>query len=272
MGILSTIFGGSGKKAAAATQQAANVAAQAQQQGMGIMQQEADLMNQYRQPALAGLSQYFMQPQDQAAMIEEARMSPLYQAIMGTRRGGEDAIARNASMTGGLRSGNTNAAMYDFNTQLENKALLDSYNAQLGERDFRVSGMAGLAGLPSYAPQLAEMTSGIGMTQAQGIQGAAQAREIAGQNRSNNILGLAGSALKFFSDIRLKENIKHAGVRNGWQWYEWDWIHEAQDKLGLPEKGEGVLAHHVYEKCPEAIGTDRGFLTVDYDKLGLEVH
>ena len=42
---------------------------------------------------------------NQGGLIAQARRSPIYDAIMQTRDAGEDAILRNASATGGLRSG-----------------------------------------------------------------------------------------------------------------------------------------------------------------------
>jgi hypothetical protein len=112
-------------------------------------------------------------PFGQQDLIQQARTSPLYGAMMGGREAGEEAIMRRAGATGGLRSGNVQEAMYDYNTQLQNQALLQSYNQQL-------QGLQGLAGLPSYAPQirtLGQGVSGAGQTIAQGQVAAGQAQQ-----------------------------------------------------------------------------------------------
>ena len=198
MGILSSLFG-SGKKAAQAATQASNVAAQGQQQALGFLQQR----EQIPQNALQGLAAYFQVPGQapgQAELISQAQGSPLYQAIMGQRGSGEEAILRNASATGGLRSGNTNAALSDYSMQLENQALLQAYNEAQGrsdyERNLNLSGLGDLASM-SNAPGIAQLMEAIGQTKGQGIIGAAQAREQGRQNTFNNILGLGGLALGF---------------------------------------------------------------------------
>jgi hypothetical protein len=199
MGILSSLFG-SGKSAARAATQASNVAAQGQQQALGFLQGREEIP----QNALQGLAAYFQVPGQapgQAELISQAQGSPLYQAIMGQRGAGEEAILRNASATGGLRSGNTNAALSDYSMQLENRALLQAYNEAQGrsdyERSLNLSGLGGLASM-SQAPNIAELMASIGNTKAMGITGAAQAREQGRQNTFENILGIGKLAAGFF--------------------------------------------------------------------------
>ena len=220
-------------------------------------------------------------PIDQQAMIEQARQSPLFAAIMGGREAGEEAIARTASATGGLRSGGAQEAFYDYNTQLENRALLSSYDEQRdleqqqygrGQQQYgqefqqysqQLGGLQGLAQLPSSAERVAQMTGDIGRTQAQGITGAAQARE-SGQNQfMGNVLGLGALA---FSDIRLKDNVEFLKEKNGHRFYTWDWNSKAE-KLGLVGKGGGVMAHEVAKYLPQAIGVRDDYITVDYSLL-----
>jgi hypothetical protein len=86
-------------------------------------------------------------------------------------------------MTGELRSGNIKDAFYDYNVNLENKALLGAYGEQLG-------GLQYLAGMqPQGATAIAGMTAGIGSTLAGGQTAAEQAR----QQGTANLLGLGGS-------------------------------------------------------------------------------
>ncbi len=215
---------------------------------------------QREQEAGAGATQI------QEGLIERARMSPLYGAIMGTQEAGEEAILRQASVTGGLRSGNVQAALYDQAQQLENRALLEAYGQQR-------QGLAGLASLPSMAPQIAAGTAGIGQTMAQGRVAQAQA-DIAAQNQLfGDIIGgtqaaLTGFDVGGFSDVRLKSNVEWIGNKNGYNWYKWDW-NEAANDLGLNGSEEGLMAHEVMRKKPEAIGEREGYITVNYEMLGV---
>lgn len=76
------------------------------------------------QRALLGLEG--QQAQSQA--IQNIAQSPLYQNIA---RQGEDAILQNASATGGLRGGNTQAALAQFRPNMLNNLIQQQY-AQLG--------------------------------------------------------------------------------------------------------------------------------------------
>lgn len=138
----------------------------------------------------------------QQDLIQQAMASPLYGAMMGGREAGEEAIMRRAGATGGLRSGNVQEAMYDYNTQLQNQALLQSYNQQL-------QGLQGLAGLPSYAPQIAGQMAGVGQTLGQGMIGAgtsrAQGQVASGQALQQGLQGVSnivGSAAGQWADYK----------------------------------------------------------------------
>ncbi len=184
----------------------------------------------------------------QQDMIDNALKSPLYGAIMGGKEAGEESILRNASATGGLRSGNVQANMYDYNTQLSNQALLQSYNQQM-------EGLQGLAGLPSLAPTIASQTSSIGQTLGQGQIAAANALQQGSQNQMGNMMGLGQLGLQaygMFSDRRLKKNIKLIGTAKGFNIYSWAWNIVA-NKMGLTGKTVGCMADEVYIKQPDAV-------------------
>ena len=283
--------GSSAKKAEGASNAAAGQSIEAQREALQYLQDEEALPSGIRENALTGLSQYFTGPAEtlgQEGLIDQARNSPLYAAILGQRGAGEDAILRNASATGGLRSGNSNAALTDYNMQLENKALLDSYNEAQGRQDYerqlQLSGLGGLANLPSNANNIAERIAGIGSTRAAGTVAGAQARQDGSQNIINNAMGIGKTLIEnsgtvgkiaskvggwLFCDIRLKRNIREAGERNGHKWYQWEWC-DGAEKLGLSGTDEGVLAHQVYEIEPDAVGENSGFLVVDYEMLGID--
>lgn len=202
----------------------------------------------------------------QEQIIQEAISSPLYGALMSGRSAGEEAILRSASATGGLRSGNVQSSLYDYNTQLENQALLQSYNQQM-------SGLGGLAGLSSYAPQIAQQTGAIGTTLGQGQIAAAQAQQAGTQQAGSSLMGLGSLGIAaygagMFSDRRLKKNIKLLGPLKGWNVYSWDWNVVAQ-KMGLIGSSTGCMAEEVFSKRPDAVVLKDLFMFVQYPKIGL---
>lgn len=258
--VVGGIFGGGGDPAQAGYD-AANQQAFMQRQALQYMKEQEKIPQQMRQNALKQLGGlYGLQGGDwankygplgespgvtadlygespgvtdlnmtgQQEMIDQARNSPLYGAIMGGRKAGEDAIMRKASATGGLRSGNVQENLYDYNTQLQNQALLKGYdqarseeqtglglqrqnqaaqlqeyynqgamqtgqeNRQLQEYYNQLSGLQGLMGLPSNVNAIAQQTSNIGQTLGQGIIGAEQSQQASNQQGWNNLLGLGG--------------------------------------------------------------------------------
>lgn len=273
-----------GERSADASIAAAEIAAEAQREALDYLKQQEALPTEIRDEALRNLQQQFLgggdvfQRPDQAALVQQAQSSPIYNAIMGSQQAGEEAIMRNQAMTGGLRSGNTQSAMYDYNTQLQNQALLQGYNQALAEQQYgnqltgmELSGIQGLAQLPSNANQIAGLTSNIGQTTAQGQIAAAQAQAAGNAANAQNLMGLGNlglGAYALFSDRRLKKNIQLQGMKNGHKWYTWDWNEEAK-ALGLEGKAEGVIADEVAETNPDAIQYDNGYMKVNYEALGV---
>jgi hypothetical protein len=112
------------------------------------------------QQALLGLSG----PEAQAKAIAGIETSPQFKAMM---QQGERAILANASATGGLRGGNTQAALAQFRPQLLSQ-LIDQRFAQLG--NVAQLGQAGAAGQAS-----AGLSTGQGLAGTLGLLGQAQA-------------------------------------------------------------------------------------------------
>lgn len=255
------------EKASEASLGAAATQVTAQREALEYLKEREALPRQFSEEALRGLGGLYRLEGgtgSQQELIDRAISSPLYQGILGGSEAGEEAILRSASATGGLRSGNVQEALYDYNTQLRNKALLESYNQQL-------QGLTGLAGLPSYAPQIAGQMAGIGQTLGQGQIAAAQAQQAGTQQGIGNLMGFAKLGLtgyEAFSDRRLKNNIEKIGELDGHNWYMWDWNIVA-NKMGLEGKAEGVLADELINTNPECIGILDGFMIVDYVKLGI---
>ena len=124
-----------------------------------------------------------------------ARRSPLYEAILSGRQQGEESLARNMGATGRLRGGQGVEALADYNTNLENQALLASYQNVMG-------GLSSLAGAQGYAPQIAQQYSNIGQTVGAGELGAARAEQ---QGFSGIAQGLGAAASAYAN--RPKETI-----------------------------------------------------------------
>lgn len=186
------------KKAAAteagAYERAAAMEAEAQMEQLAYLKEREAIPQQFREEALTrlgGLAGLEGGVGSQQQLIEQAKISPLYQELLGGREAGEEAILRQAGATGGLRSGNVQAALAGYNMQLQNQALTQAYNQQL-------QGLQGLANLPSNVTQIGQTMAGIGQTQAAGLTAAGQTRAAgqiaAGQAQQAGIQGV-GSAI-----------------------------------------------------------------------------
>jgi len=254
-----------GATAARESRAGAEISAQGQREQLDYLKEVEALPLEMRNRLLPQLEGVYTGGPEQQSLIDSAQNSPLYQAIMGGQQIGEEAIMRNASMTGDFRSGNVKGDLTDYGSQLSNQALLKSYNQQL-------QGIQGLAGLNLNTNNIGNAISAPSGTIAQGGIAAAQAR----QDGIGNVVsaapvvgGLIKDAWNYFSDIRLKENIKQIGRKNGINLYSWNWNGEAE-QFGLTGEGKGVLAHEVYKTHPEHITEKDGYIMVNYSALGLE--
>lgn len=248
-------------QAARASEAAAATQAQYQDEALQYLKEAEELPQQFREGALtqlAGLAGLEGGEGSQQQLIDQARMSPLYQAIMGQRQAGEEAILRNQAVTGGLRSGASIGQLTDYGQQLENQALLQSYNQQLGQ-------LQGLAQLPSNVNQIAAQQSGIGQTLAQGQVAAAQARQQGGLGALIQPATQLGAAY-IMSDIRLKDNIKliEPTSIDGISKYSWTW----NEKSGKTGDDEGYLAQEVEQVFPElVVEGDDGYKRIHKEEL-----
>jgi hypothetical protein len=181
---------------ASEAQGAAQVQAGMAQQGIEEQRRASDLARQDLQPFVqqgldafgylpqfqSGGAQAFGQQQDilglrgneaQQAQYDAILNSPQYQSMV---QQGENALLQNASATGGLRGGNTQAALAQFRPQVMNQLMDQQYG--------RLGGLAG-AGLSSALD-----VAGMGQASAAGQAGQAQ------QTGANvaNLLGQQGAA------------------------------------------------------------------------------
>jgi hypothetical protein len=199
------------KDASKASGEAADVQALSQEEALDYLKQINALPQELREKALQQLGDYYQvpgAPKDQTQLIAEAEASPLYAAIQGTREGAVDEMARYASATGSLRSGNAKAAFAREGQRVSNEALLESFNqAQENdryERGLNLAGLSGLAGIDTGATEIATRTADIGTTRAAGILGGAQAKQQGSQNTLNALLGIAGLGIQAYGNGMIK--------------------------------------------------------------------
>lgn len=258
IGTLGIVDGGDldGSNAASAAQGAASTQAAAQREALEYLRQQNRVPSRLRDNALNRLASIQgVNTNDggfhREMFIKGLKRDPLYESIMSTMDSSEDAILRNASATGGLRSGDSNDALAENAQQLEQKALLTAYQD-------RMSGLQGLAGLSTNENNIAKTISGIGRTQAQGQVAAANAEAQGTQNLFN--MGLNAAAIAF-SDRRLKTNIRRIGEMDGLPVYEWDWNDIAQS-MGLEGSAKGFMADEVEKVYPDRVSMKNGYKTV----------
>jgi len=166
-GVGKAVIGGNAARSAGRAQEAAA------QQGIDEQRRQFDAMRellapyvQAGDPALEALmgAAGLRGPESQQAFIAQQEANPLFQGIA---RQGEDAILQNASATGGLRGGNTQAALGQFRPALLNDFVQQQY--------------ARLAGITSLGQNAAAMQGNAGLQTGQNIAtqfgniGAAQA-------------------------------------------------------------------------------------------------
>lgn len=246
-------LGGGGDDAADASIDAANIQAEYQREALDYLKQKERLPMQIRDQNLRDVNQFYQGGGQQ--LINETKRSPFYQGLIDQ---GEQAIGRNLSMTGGLRSGTANQALAQ-----------NSQNVLQGLVNQRLQGMQGLAQMPSNANNIANLTSGIGTTLAQGQVAAAQAQQAGSQQGFGNLMGLGQLGLQAynaFSDSRLKTNVSKIGSHNGINLYSWSWNEEAKE-LGLEGDSQGVMADEISVSHPHLVGERNGYMTVNYEGL-----
>jgi len=251
-------------KAAAATQ------AEAQQAALDYLKETEALPQAFREGALTQLGAYYgigIDPEtggftqieatrpSQEQLLSQAQSSPLYDAIMGGREAGEEALARRAAAGSGLRGGATTSNLIGYNTDLQNQATLQAFNQQQQQQQQRLAGLGQLSRLPSMAPQIAQGTANIGQTLAQGQIGAANAQ----QQAIGTLLGIGGQfGASAISDKRLKTDIEQIGktTHPSIFKYQWNWLPES----GKEGAETGYIAQEVETVYPDLVITgDDGY-------------
>jgi len=191
-----------------AAQQAADAQAAATEKGIAEQRRQFDKMVGILSPYVGAGNQALSQQksilglngaQMQKAAISGLEKSPYFQSVA---RQGETAILQNASATGGLRGGNTQAALGQFRPQLLNQLVQQQYQnlgglSSMGQSSAAMTGNAGM----QSASNIGNLYSQGGAAQAAGYNTAGQAQAggiIGSANATNqlvgNLIGLGGAA------------------------------------------------------------------------------
>ena len=255
-------------------------------------------LQQYAQAGAPALEQ-------QQALIGLRGPEAQRQAIAGIEGGGEfkalserarNSLLQGASATGGLRGGNIQGALAQFEPQLLSQLINQQYGrlgglAAQGGTVAQNLASSGLSATGELARIGQASAAGVGTAGTQtgtnianlmGQQGAARAGlELAQGQAFANVLNLpaqflgaqyganvgkTGAAMtpgfgNIFSDIRLKKNIQRIGTRpDGLGVYEFEYTWGGGRQIGL-------MAQEVLGVYPDAVGQSGGYLTVDYSKV-----
>lgn len=243
---------------------AADAQVQAAQLGVDEQRRQFDAIQKLLSPFIQGGTGALTEQQNllglngagaQQTSINALQNSPQFKALQDQ---GTNAILQNASATGGLRGGNTQAALAQFSPALLAQTINDRYS-QLG-------GLTSLGQNAAAGVGNAGLQTGGQISQLLQQQGAAQAGAYLSAGKSQaglgNMIGqLGGLAGSYFSDRRLKTNVSRIGTTpRGNALYRWDWI----DGSG---SAEGVIADEVAH-IPGAVSRhSSGFDVVDYSKV-----
>ncbi len=244
------LLGGGGDDGADAARDAASIQAQYQKEALDYLKEREALPQQFREGALGQLGGLYGLEGGTPGANRQIRSNPIFQATLGDTGAQEEAIMRNQSATGALRTSGTEQMLADNQRQRE----LQAYQNTMG-------GLTSMANLPSNAGQIAQQTAGIGQTLGQGQIGAAQSKAAGQQAGFGNLMGLGSLGLAAFSafcDPRIKSNAKRIGSMGGYSIYQWDWNDEAKE-LGLEGKGVGPMADEIEKYEPERIEIRDGY-------------
>lgn len=193
----STIVGGylSSEAQADASAQASGVQAESSAAGIAEKRRQFDAVQALLKPYVDAGGQALIGQKDliglngadpQAAAIAALEGSPAFTAMT---RNGENAILQNASATGGLRGGNTQAALAQFRPELLAQLINQQYSrlggiTSMGQNSAALTGNAGM----STGTDIANLLQQGGAAQAGGILGAGKAEA----NMWGNVAGGIG--------------------------------------------------------------------------------
>jgi hypothetical protein len=138
-------------------------------------------------------------PEAQQAAFDEILNSPYFE---GLAQQGERAILQNASATGGLRGGNTQAILAQYRPQLAAQEIDRQYN-RLGDIISRGYGATGQQAQYGYGTgtNVANLENQIGAYQAGGTLGEAEAAQQRLYDIGSGIGSIVGTTIDFFNPV-----------------------------------------------------------------------
>lgn len=180
---------------------AANAQTQANQAAIAEQQRQYDLtrgdLMPFQQAGVSALGQQgnllgLNGTDAQTASIQALQASPLYQSLFRT---GQEAVLQNASATGGLRGGNTNASLANFGRDTLAQVIQQQLGqlggvAQAGQNAAAQTGTFGA----NSANNIAELLSGSGTAQANAALAAGNANVGAINGIAGALGGMAGNS------------------------------------------------------------------------------
>lgn len=198
------VFGGitGAKQAGQAAERAAGTQAAASDQAIAEQRRQFDKMIELMSPYISGgLPAFKAQqaliglqgPEAEKAAIERITGGPLFQELASQ---GEEALLQRASVTGGLRGGNVQAALSQFRPQLLNQLIEQQYG-QLG--GLAKVGQASAAGQAAGGERFASNISNLLSQQGAATAGGQLAAGNVARQTFGDILGIAkiAAGMKF---------------------------------------------------------------------------
>lgn len=190
----------SSKKQGDAAKNAANIQAGAADAGIDEQRRQFDAIQKLLSPYVSAGAGALTGQQDltglngaapQQAAIDALSKSPQFTAL---QQQGENSILANASATGGLRGGNTQAALAQFSPQLLAQVIEQQYG--------RLGGLVSVGQNAAAGTGNAGMSTGNNITQLLQQQGAAQAGgALAGGREAAGYSNAIGSAIGLYAGL-----------------------------------------------------------------------
>lgn len=201
--VIGDVVGGitGANQAGEAASDAANVQAGMSQKGIDEQRRQFDKMVELMLPYVTAGNQAMGGQQallglagadKQAQAIQGIKNSPQMQALL---QQGENSILQNASATGGLRGGNTQAALAQFSPQLLNQLIQQQYTNLGGISQL---GQASAAGQASQGMAMASNIGNLLQNQGQALAGGIIGEGNIARNTFGDVLNIGKMAAGFF--------------------------------------------------------------------------
>lgn len=288
-----------GRTQAGAITESARIQAAAQERGLQAMLEQLGITREQFAPfleagtgALPELQRGF-QPQRGTTLggldesLAEIMGSGAFGALRDERmRGLQGQLGSSGLRRSGVALEEAAALPTDLAFEIENMLF---GRGQQGEIS-RIQGLQNLAGMGlsaagtsggqggSLTSQISEQFGLQGMAQGQGLTGSAQAlasgmlgAQQAKAQGTSNLMSMAGMAASFFSDPKLKKNIKTIGKIGPLDLVEWEWIDELGDSFVKSFPTMGYLSTQVKKVFPQFVGEFGGYDVLDYPAINKEL-